>query len=120
MRELKYPAIYRHFKNKYYATMGESEAISLNKLKQLIENAYEEYDFKIYTTHTEKGEDIQCYFIGSKWYHCDMEDKSRLVIYKSLYDGSGAYTRPIDMFLSDVDKEKYPYVEQKYRFEIVR
>ena len=43
-----------------------------------------------------------------------------MVIYKSLYDGSGAYARPIDMFLSEVDKEKYPDVEQKHRFEIVR
>lgn len=32
MRELKYPAIYRHFKNKYYATMGVSKPINSNEV----------------------------------------------------------------------------------------
>ncbi|MCI8621179.1 MAG: DUF1653 domain-containing protein [Clostridia bacterium] len=47
------------------------------------------------------------------------ETKEKYVIYRPLYgDGESLYLRPYDMFLSEVNKEKYPNVKQKYRLEL--
>lgn len=47
----------------------------------------------------------------------DCEDLSEKVIYKNVDNGE-VWVRDKDDFLSIVDKEKYPLVKQKYRFEL--
>lgn len=57
------------------------------------------------------------YFVEDVAY--DSETKIEYVIYRAMYGDYKLWIRPLDMFLSEVDHEKYPDVEQKYRFEEV-
>ncbi len=50
----------------------------------------------------------------------DSEEHDRkLVVYEALYGDNLIWVRELDMFLSRVDKNKYPTVSQVYRFELI-
>ena len=48
------------------------------------------------------------------------ESGEMLVVYRALYPPYKTCARPFDMFMSEVDREKYPDVKQQYRFELLQ
>jgi len=92
--EFKKGDIVQHFKRE----MTSEEELKKNPNKYL-------YEIIGTARHTENGEE--------------------LMIYKPLYEtecveGVDFTARPLDMFMSEVDHEKYPDVKQKMRFKIYK
>ena len=71
-----------------------------------------------------KAQEIYRHFKGNMYRILNIaehtETGEKLVIYQSVDDESKIYARPLDMFMSTVDREKYPDAVQSMRFELVK
>lgn len=72
---------------------------------------------EIKTKHIYKHFKGNYYFVEDVAY--GSEDNIQYVVYRALYGDYKLYIRPLEMFLSKVDKNKYPDIKQMYRFELV-
>ena len=75
----------------------------MNKRELIIHGVYKHFKGNYYVV-----EDVAT--------HTETDEK--MVIYRALYGDHKLWCRPYDMFLEEVDHDKYPEVTQKYRFEL--
>lgn len=120
MRERFTPSvIYKHFKGGLYASLFVSKAMDADELLDIADE-----NFFMTASHTESGATIIIFKddMGAA-IHSRNECSDDLAIYTSLSVGT-TYARPLDMFVEEVDREKYPLDKypmytQKYRLEVV-
>ena len=62
-----------------------------------------------------KGKEYEVIAIGKH-----SETLEEMVVYKALYGNNDIWIRPLSMFTTKLDKEKYPDIDQEYRFEEIK
>lgn len=116
---LHIPGIYRHFKltkdeeDMLYVVSNISIPLKPANMLELQKEEHQIYMFY----HTELKTNTWIFRVKDKYYHPASIEKEKLVIYTALYGDRQTYVRPLKMFISKVDKEKYPNVNYEYRFQ---
>lgn len=59
-----------------------------------------------------KGKEYEVIAIGKH-----SETLEEMVVYKALYGNGDVWIRPLEMFATKLDKNKYPDINQEYRFK---
>lgn len=115
----------KHFDNMFVLNQIDCGIKSVNPN---VHNIYKPMFLQHFKRETEKiTTDNQTVYIYKLLYvSTHSETKELLVNYEAMYEdetkGVRLYhicSRPIEMFISKVDTNKYPNIKQKYRFELV-
>lgn len=113
-RMIKIPKIYKHFKGNLYGTYCLSFPLEAKEFKGKTMILCK------WANHTESRLKVPIIERAGKFYHPVDIEKESLVIYAGITEPAGhLWARPINMFLSKVDRDKYPDSKQEYRFEEV-
>lgn len=113
------PGVYRHFKE----NKPSNERLYYG-IAKTIANTIEDYNkyhedaicIKIFTAiHTETKEKVKVFLYSNGKFVTEFNEN--FVFYKALYGDEKYYVRPIEMFLSPRDTEKYPEFRQYWRME---
>ena len=105
--------------NKTAKRVSEAKKIAIQALENQIPKKDVDYNFD--RPIPQKGEKYRHFKLGKVVTiigisrHTETEEMS--VVYE--YEGH-IWNRPLEMFMSEVDKEKYPDAKQRYRFEVVK
>lgn len=108
----------------YLESLADKER-SAEDCKEERENLLKEGDivqhFKRETVKDQEHSMEYLYIVEAIATHTETNEK--LVVYRALYKNEekgihfNVFARPYDMFMEEVDHEKYPQIKQKYRFE---
>ena len=82
-----------------------------------MEHEFKEGDIVRHFKRELVSKDTTQYLYQIKGIAIHSETKEKMMVYQGLYDTFSLYVRPLVMFLSEVDRKKYPSIRQKYRFE---
>ena len=89
----------------------------------MIEDKYYKYKIEILKDKLNYKKETENIKIITKEEKKITENKEKVMVYKPLYPtecmkGVDFVVRPLEMFMSEVDRDKYPNISQKYRFEL--
>ena len=93
---------------------GHSKRNNINSIDTITEEDFKRFSEMVFRVVRHfKNKD---YYVMGLARHT--ETNELMVLYKALYGKNKNYVRPFKMFMSKVDKIKYPKVIQKYRIEL--